>query len=275
MPKLFIFLFVFMGLIPLVAQAGGTDWVSSDNAKARLITGVDTIGEKTTFEAAIELELNEGWHTYWQNPGDSGLPPRFEIEGSQNVSALDVIWPTPKRKREMDTFTVFTYEGRNTFPLKVMLKEPNADTTLNIALKYMACKDICVPDQIDLTMDLKAGKGLPAAFQSAIDLAKDKVPKLEQRAGLSIDTVVAGPEGMAISVTSKRGFENADVFAYAGDMGFTGEPKIVVDPADPQKAMITVSKPVETGDLSEVLGDKILHVIFMDGEDAVEKEIAF
>jgi hypothetical protein len=80
---------------------------------------------------------------------------------------------------------------------------------------------------------------------------------------------------MAISVTSKRGFENADVFAYAGDMGFTGEPKIVVDPADPQKAMITVSKPVETGDLSEVLGDKILHVIFMDGEDAVEKEIAF
>ena len=46
--------------------------------------------------AALQITLAPGWKTYWRQPGDTGIPPRFDFSGSENLTILDVIYPAPK-----------------------------------------------------------------------------------------------------------------------------------------------------------------------------------
>jgi DsbC/DsbD-like thiol-disulfide interchange protein len=45
----------------------------------------------------IQIHLDPGYKTYWREPGDSGLPPVFDWQGSENVATVDVRWPVPVR----------------------------------------------------------------------------------------------------------------------------------------------------------------------------------
>src|SRR2546430_2996659 len=45
----------------------------------------------------IAFQLDPGWKTYWRNPGDSGVPPRFDFSKSENIEAVTVLWPAPKK----------------------------------------------------------------------------------------------------------------------------------------------------------------------------------
>ncbi|MDB2605673.1 protein-disulfide reductase DsbD family protein, partial [Planktomarina temperata] len=46
--------------------------------------------------AALQLDMAPGWKTYWRQPGDSGIPPRFDFSQSVGVQAFEVFYPTPE-----------------------------------------------------------------------------------------------------------------------------------------------------------------------------------
>ena len=50
-----------------------------------------------TVTAAIRLQMDPGWHTYWRNGGDAGGPTKIEWELPSGVTAGDVQWPTPEK----------------------------------------------------------------------------------------------------------------------------------------------------------------------------------
>ena len=52
------------------ALSGNT--VATDNVKARLVSEVASVGPGQACLVALELDIRDGWHTYWRNPGDSG-----------------------------------------------------------------------------------------------------------------------------------------------------------------------------------------------------------
>ncbi len=45
----------------------------------------------------VAMQLEQGWKTYWRNPGDSGVPARFDFSKSDNVEAVTVLWPAPTK----------------------------------------------------------------------------------------------------------------------------------------------------------------------------------
>ena len=49
--------------------------VATANAEAQLISEVSAVQPGRPFWVALRLQMREGWHTYWRNPGDSGWPP--------------------------------------------------------------------------------------------------------------------------------------------------------------------------------------------------------
>ena len=258
---------------PSIAAESG--WGVSDHARARIISGVETIGGAYSFDAVLELEMAEGWHTYWKHPGDSGLPPRFIFEGSQNIRALDVSWPLPKRKREMDMFTVFTYSGKQVFPLKVKLEKSRTDTILNLDIQLMVCKDICIPEQIKLPLSLKTGEGEISANQDRIERARTKTPEIQDTEALKIDTVIAGPEALVVTAHGQTPLGQAEIFAYTEELAFTETPIVELDKDDPHRAMIKIPKPKEEADLTAFLSGKTLHMVLSDGTTSIEKEVKF
>ncbi len=134
--------------------ASDGEWVENEHFRTRLAAVPD--GGNST--AGFVLELDKGWHTYGEDPGDAGLPPRFNWENSTNVAGVEIKWPEPIHKREMDMFDVNAYEGQVNFPLGITPKNADEDVTLDLSLQIMVCNEICIPDQVELSLTLKPGR---------------------------------------------------------------------------------------------------------------------
>ncbi|MEM7651010.1 MAG: protein-disulfide reductase DsbD domain-containing protein [Pseudomonadota bacterium] len=133
------------------------EWVQGDHFQARLAA----LPEGNNSAAMLEIEVDEGWHTYGPEPGDAGLPPRFNWEGSENLSKVEITFPTPIKKREFDMFDVNAYEGLTQLPLEIFPLNRDEDVALELDLQIMVCSDICIPAQAKLSSLLKAASHKP------------------------------------------------------------------------------------------------------------------
>ncbi len=144
------------------AGAASGDWASFDHSAVRLIAGAaaaDTRG------AGLEIRLAEGWKTYWRMPGESGAPPDFDWTGSTNVASVEVAWPVPHRMHDEGGESI-GYKQQVVFPLTVRLAKPGQPAHLDLKLFYAVCKDICVPANAAITLDL--GPEPPLAADAAL-----------------------------------------------------------------------------------------------------------
>lgn len=263
---------------PVMAAQGA--WASADQVRARLLSAVDQTRPEQAIEGAIEIKLSEGWHTYWKMPGDAGLPARFDWSASTNIESVDVLWPVPTRKQELD-FQVFGYDRDFVLPFDARVKDTGKEAILALALSIMVCKEICIPQELSLSLALPAGdKTAPAASNAQskiIAFAKRKLPSTDNTGALRVDTAVIGPEALAISAYSARGFDAAqtEALAYSDDVYFTAPPEITIDAKDPHKAMIRLIKPDSVEDLNAALSGQNLHIYIHDGASALEHDIAF
>jgi DsbC/DsbD-like thiol-disulfide interchange protein len=105
--------------------------------------------------AGIEIELAEGWKTYWRMPGDAGVPPTFEWTGSRNAAAITVSYPAPTRLPEPAAETI-GYKKHVLFPVAAKAASPGAPVSLTLEVEIGICKDICVPAQAAMALDLPA-----------------------------------------------------------------------------------------------------------------------
>jgi DsbC/DsbD-like thiol-disulfide interchange protein len=170
-------------------------WDKETHAEARLLAGAMTKAADTSFlRAGVEIRLDPGWKTYWREPGDSGVPPSFDFEGSGNVKAVQVLWPAPERFPDGAGGNSIGYMGRVILPLRVVPKDAAQPSSLHLKLGYAVCGNLCVPAEASLDLAL-SGNG---AEESAIEREELRVPRrvaLGAGSGLVIRSVHRQPGG--------------------------------------------------------------------------------
>ena len=109
---------------------------------------------------AVTLAIAPGWHIYWRNPGDTGLPTEATIDVPKGVTAGDAVWPTPQRFAA-DGIVNYGYSGTATLlmPLHVAFVAPGENATAH--LSWLACAHMCVPERASLEIPLVQGPGAP------------------------------------------------------------------------------------------------------------------
>lgn len=114
----------------------------SSYSSVRLLPGYVT--DSGQYLAGVEVTMAPGWKTYWRQPGEGGIPPIFDWSGSSNVSAAHIEWPVPE---VFETYGLRSlgYHDRVVFPVLFDVVDPAQDTTLNLALSFGLCSDICIP----------------------------------------------------------------------------------------------------------------------------------
>ena len=122
--------------------------------------------------AGIEIKLQPGWKTYWRYPGDSGVPPRFDFAGSENVAARRVLWPAPHPFTD-EAGTSIGYKDNVIFPVRVTPRDPAKPVTLQAKLDYAVCEKLCVPAEGKAQLVLERN----AAANDALTAAEARVPK--------------------------------------------------------------------------------------------------
>ena len=146
--------------------------VETGHARASLITNLQD-SQQESFFVGVRLEMQEGWHTYWENPGDSGSPFDAQWNVDQGIIVENVEWPTPVTIPYPPLMT-FGYEGDVVFPFKVFRAIDSNLSKINLEFDFLICADICIPEKASLSLDLstalpdslvdEAVKSLPADF---------------------------------------------------------------------------------------------------------------
>ena len=147
------------------ASADTSDWkVSSagENKVLQMRLTSSTEGTEGLKEIPISLEVitNPGWKIYWRYPGDSGLPTEINFNGSSNVKNFQIFWPAPFR---FSTFGIdtFGYEGQIIFPINVIPEIVNEMVNLNTQISLLACNEICIPFQEEISLQIPKTTSLP------------------------------------------------------------------------------------------------------------------
>ncbi len=145
-----------LGLGPAVAQGFRTP---ADLVRASLVAEPVAVAGATPFTLAVHMRLKPGWHVYWRNPGDSGLPPEVTWTMPAGFSPGAIQWPAPKRI-PIATLMNYGYEDEVTLLVPVT-PPPSLDPAepVRIAgkLTYLVCETECVPGSADLSLALPVG----------------------------------------------------------------------------------------------------------------------
>lgn len=163
----------------VLALSGNT--VATDNVKARLVSEVNAVGPGQVFWVALELDIRDGWHTYWRNPGDSGQATSLKWVLPPGFTAGDIVWTTPHHF-EIAPLVNYGYAKHAVHLVQISApKDLKAGTPLTLAAKanWLVCSDVCIPEGADLQLKLpqsaQAGSFDPAA-SSLFTAARSELP---------------------------------------------------------------------------------------------------
>ena len=179
-----IILWLSVALAP--ATAATSLAYQSERITARLITAENAVTPNAgTVSAALQIELADGWKTYWEAPGSVGYPPDLNWSTSANVSSTELLFPAPTRFEAFDIEN-YGYVKQVTFPVQLMLEETGKTTVLNVSANVLVCAELCIPEMFDLSVTLLAGEGgIDATSAQLIAAAAATVPTTLSDAGMS------------------------------------------------------------------------------------------
>jgi DsbC/DsbD-like thiol-disulfide interchange protein len=158
-----------------------SDWDAQNHTAARLIAGsavtgsdAKTLGsDAKILRAGVEIKLDPGWKTYWRDPGDSGVPPKLDFSGSDNVKSVTVLWPAPERFPDGAGGNSIGYLDHVILPLRITPQNAAKQSSLQLKLGYDICGNMCVPVETELKLSLN-GDG---AEETTIEKAEIRVPR--------------------------------------------------------------------------------------------------
>ncbi|MBE7635588.1 hypothetical protein GUA87_01935 [Sneathiella sp. P13V-1] len=187
-------------------------WQSEDMARARLVSAQTATNGDQSVILGFQIELKEGWKTYWRTPGDSGLPPVFNWSGSQNFKSAQVKWPRPEG---FDSFGLSTwgYSKEILLPIQIDIEDPSKPLTAKLQVSYGVCEAVCVPIQQQFTVHLEAKKAVPTIHSERITHFEKRVPKsvLDTSYINALNITAISEDMIEIEVRGQPVFQNPEI----------------------------------------------------------------
>jgi len=152
-------------------------------------------GEPVTM--ALRLKMEKRWHTYWRNPGDSGLPTRITWTLPQGFTAGPIQWPAPRRIN-VGPLTNFGYEGEIFLLSDIQVPAglaPGSAVPITARADWLVCEEICIPGDATFSVMLPVSDeaaGVDPKWAKAIERTREQLPrKLD---GWSLDAYLRGDD---------------------------------------------------------------------------------
>ena len=198
----------------------------SPHSSATLVSEASSIAAGKSFTVALRLSMEEGWHSYWKNPGDSGEPTSIDWALPPGFEAGDIQWPYPHRI-PFGPLTSYGYSDEVVLPVTITPPDTlTAGTTVTLrgTASWLVCKEICLPAEGEVQQAVTvAPEPAPSGEAEAIANAQAKRPATmpdwtvrAARSSGSYTLAVTPPEGREPSLDGMQFFPmSKDVIAHA------------------------------------------------------------
>lgn len=154
MNRFILLLFMACSIFPAIRPAAAE---LPRPVKAVILSGVSAVTPGVPFEAGVLLEIDPGWHVYWKNPGDSGLPTSVEFTLPQGFKAGEPRWPVPSVLKGAGGLTDYGYESSLLLSAVITPPhdlKPGASVTIKALVSWVSCRDICIPGRAELELEM-------------------------------------------------------------------------------------------------------------------------
>ena len=197
--------------------AVSSEWAVGETSKLRLISPYSQNSSKN-ITIGLEYQMQPGWKTYWKSPGDGGFAQNISWENSSNISDVKILWPTPI-KFEILGLTSLGYQDNVTFPLEIEIENEFQDINLDLHVNYLICKEICIPGDARIFLDIPAGEKKINDNYFDVEQALSKLPEKDfSRTYLkNINANVLEGENLStirLQIESEKIFFNPEIFLH-------------------------------------------------------------
>jgi thiol:disulfide interchange protein len=176
---------VTVGSAPLTANIG-----EAEPVRVELVTEESAILSSRPFWVGVRMKMEDGWHTYWKNPGDSGMATSIEWHLPEGFSIGELQWPRPTRF-EHQSLVGFGYENEVLLMAEVTppaTLRPGDEIPISAEVSWIACADSCVPGFVELKKNFKVATTPTASHWSNLFRTfKARLPQKALRAELARD----------------------------------------------------------------------------------------
>ena len=214
--KQFFVLFVLLlcSSIPGYAQRNQEE-DTSPYSKAELVSEFEHIQPGTPFTLALKLSMDEGWHSYWQNPGDSGEPTEIEWELPSTFNLSPLQWPYPHR---IDVGPLRSYGYSDEVFLLTDITpptdlEPGTDLHIDAMAYWLICEEICLPAEEAISITLPVSSTVPLGSPDAIAIEQARTLLPQHLPGWTIEAT-SNSGSYVLQVTPPSGLEVDPEGAY-------------------------------------------------------------
>jgi thiol:disulfide interchange protein len=183
-------------------MSGAGEGAEPSHVRVQLLAEPSAVSAGVPFFVALKISHDPEWHTYYKEPGDSGLPTKIRWNLPEGFIAGEIQWPVPQRI-EMPPLVNFGYEGEAT--LLVMItppdKLPQKEVTLAGRVTWLECKEECVPGatEVSVVVPVADQPGPPSdEMRLFFEAARARLETGEQRAVAPAVKGLAGGTLLAI-----------------------------------------------------------------------------
>ena len=169
-----LFLIFCVSLIPTISLADNIVEVSDSTIE--LLTESNLIEPGDELLVGFKFSLSPGWHTYWVNPGDAGEGASIKWNLPRDVKASKILWPGPERI-PVEPLMTFGYENEVVLLTKIYTsKNTDIPLTLNALVSWYTCKEICIPQEAEVSIPIKLGFKSPSSSNKLLKQTLENVP---------------------------------------------------------------------------------------------------
>jgi len=203
------------------AAPAQTAVVTTENVRSELVSEVATVKPGEPFWVGLRQTMRPKWHTYWKNPGESGLPTEIAWKLPEGAKADPIVWPAPTL---FDIGGVINYGFKDESVLLVRITPPadlTGPLTLAAEANWLVCEDVCIPEEGKFELVLPSGAAAtpaPPATRTLFEQARRAVPTASPwpaRYGLS----KAGDPTLLVEAKGLKPDAVSDIYFFPAEWG--------------------------------------------------------
>ena len=227
LPVLPAFAVAILAMVPAVCVSAPT--VKTEHVEAELVAAKGGAQPGKPALVGLKLRMEPQWHTYWKNPGDSGLPTKIQWVLPEGWKAGEIQWPYP---HPLPVGPLMNYGYEDEVVLLAELTPPasaSGAVPVKARAEWLVCKDVCIPEKGELDMVVNVSPAEPSAnprFQANIERAVNQLPV--DAAGWKYESALRG-KSLVVRMTAPEGA------APPATAAFFPEREGLIEPPAPQK----------------------------------------
>ena len=229
-----------------VVGDGGPGPVKAQHLTAELVSLSPSIAPGGTLQVGLVLTLEEHWHVYWINAGDSGEPPKITWTLPEGITAGPMLFPIPSRL-PLGPLMDFGYEDEVAFPVQLTAASSAKPGTIHLDAKisWLVCREVCIPGKAHLGLNLTVVPGAaPAQPVGAIGEALTLIPKpLPADAKL---TITGGKTNFVLNLVTGGRETNAEFYPSDQDQIANAAPQEIDPTSDGVRLFVRRSDDLKT-----------------------------